>query len=309
MAVRIAAGIDGCDPFGQGRRMLRLHFEPADRGKVVFDLAWHSETIGSLQALRQPGRGPFVDRWGQTMRPRVRGAAAALLDAVPAEGFVPDLFTPEDYSRLPTDRVVAGLRRTKRGTELLAFGDALVSYQISCIAPAMTTIGALLHAELAHRAHLIFTAGVDAALASLGPGISWEPPVLSVHAPGDGEVRLGGRGLRLVPSVFWTRPGVSVAGYRRPTLSYPIHPAPASPPAPRDDPLSALVGATRAEVLRALSTGCGTTQLARDVGISAATASSHVTALREAGLAATRRTGRAVQHTLTPLGMQLLSGT
>jgi hypothetical protein len=32
--------IDGRDPFGQGRNMLRLHFAPADRGRVVFDLAW-----------------------------------------------------------------------------------------------------------------------------------------------------------------------------------------------------------------------------------------------------------------------------
>jgi DNA-binding transcriptional ArsR family regulator len=287
--------------------MLRLHFEPADRGRVVFDLAWHSETIGSLQALRQPGRGPFLDRWSQAMRPRVRrGPAAALLEAVPAEGFVPDLFTPEKYSAMPTDRLVARLRKSRRKTELLAFGDALVAYQSSCISPAVTTVGALLRAELAHRAHLIFTAGVDEALATLGPGISWEPPVLVVRTPAEGDVRLGGRGLRLVPSVFWTRPGVSVAGYLRPTLSYPIHPAPASPPLPRDDPLSALIGATRAQVLRALISGCGTMQLARDLGISPATASAHVTALREAGLAATRRTGRAVRHTLTPLGMQLL---
>lgn len=287
--------------------MLRLHFDPADRGRVVFDLAWHSETIGSLQALRQPGRGPFLDRWAQAMLPRARrGPAGALLEAVPAEGFVPDLFTPEQYSRLPTDQLVARLRRSGRKTELLAFGDALVAYQSSCILPAVTTVGALLRAELAHRAHVIFTAGVDEALATLGPGISWAPPVLTVRAPAEGDVWLGGRGLRLVPSVFWTRPGVSLAGYTRPTLSYPIHPAPASPPAPRDDPLSALIGATRAQVLRALVGGCGTMQLARDLEISPATASAHVTALREAGLAATRRTGRAVRHTLTPLGMQLL---
>jgi DNA-binding transcriptional ArsR family regulator len=286
--------------------MFRLHFDPADLGRVVFDLAWHSETIGSLQALRQPGRGPFLDRWRQSMRPKVR-AAGALLEAVPADGYVPDLFTPEAFSRLPTDRAVAGLRRTDPSTEILAFGDALVAYQMACIAPAMPTIGALLRAELAHRAHLIFTSGVDAVLATLGPEISWDPPVLSVVTPADGDVRLGGRGLRLVPSVFWSRPGVSVAGYRRPTLSYPIHPAPASPPSPRDDPLATLVGATRAEVLRALTFGCGTMQLARDLRISPATASAHVTALREAGLAATRRTGRAVRHTLTPLGMQLLN--
>lgn len=290
--------------------MLRLRFEPADRGRVVFDLAWHAETIGSLQALRRPGGGPFLDRWGQAMRARVPVAAGALLDAVPADGFVPDLFTPEDYSRSPTDRVVAGLRRARSpqtaAAGLLAFADALLAYQKVCISPAMPTIGALLRAELAHRAHLVFTAGVDAALATLGPGISWEPPVLCVRTAIGGEVRLGGRGLRLVPSVFWSRPAVGVAGYVRPTLMYPIHPAPASPPAPRDDPLAALVGPTRAEVLRALTTGCGTMQLARDLRISPASASGHVTALREAGLAATRRTGRAVRHTLTPLGMQLL---
>jgi DNA-binding transcriptional ArsR family regulator len=231
-----------------------------------------------------------------------------LVEAVPADGFVPDLFTPEAYSRLPTDRVVSVLRKARgpQVAELLAFGDGLVAYQICGIAPAMPAIGAMVRAELAHRAFLIFTAGVDAALATLGPGISWDPPVLSVRSPVDGEVRLGGRGLRLVPSVFWTRPGVSVAGYRRPTMTYPIHPAPASPAAPREDPLSALIGATRAEVFRALVAGCGTMQLARDLGISPATASAHVSALREAGLAATRRTGRAVRHTLTPLGMQLL---
>lgn len=289
--------------------MLRLHFEPEDRGRVVFDLAWHAETIGSLQALRQPGRGPFLDRWGQAMRWKVRGPAGALFEAVPADGYVPDLFTPEELSGLPTDRVVARVRTAEKSNkELLPFGDALLAYQQACIAPALPTIGALLRAELAHRAHVIFTAGVDAALATLGPGISWKPgpSVLEVDSPADGDVLLNGRGLRLVPSVFWPRPGVSVAGYRRPTITYPICPAPASPPSPREDPLAALVGATRAEVLRALTTGCGTTQLARLLQISPATASAHVTALREAGLAATRRTGKAVHHTLTPLGLQLL---
>ncbi len=68
-----------------------------------------------------------------------------------------------------------------------------------------------------------------------------------------------------IESVFWRGPAVSIAGYRRPTLTYPVHPAPASPPSPRDDPLAALVGATRADVLRALITGCGTMQLAREL--------------------------------------------
>lgn len=249
--------------------------------------------------------------WAQAARPRVRGTAAALLDAVPAEGFIPDLFTPELCSRLPTDRAVAWLRRIRapEATTMLAFADALTAYQKSCIAPAMPAIGALLRAELAHRAHLTVTAGLDATLGTLGPGIGWDASVLTVETAHGGDVRLAGRGLRLVPSVFWTRPAVGVDNYRRPTLTYPIHPAPPPPPPPRADPLAVLVGVTRAGVLRALVAGGGTGEIARELGLSQATVSEHVTALREAGLAATRRTGRAVRHTLTPLGMQLLSGT
>jgi hypothetical protein len=70
--------------------------------------------------------------------------------------------------------------------------------------------------------------------------------------------------------------------------------------------LSVLIGATRAEVFRALVAGRGTTPLARELRISPASASAHVTALRQVGPAATRRTGRAVRHTLNPPGMQLL---
>jgi DNA-binding transcriptional ArsR family regulator len=291
--------------------MLRLLLEPADRGRIIFDIAWHAETIGSLQSLRRPAPGAFLDRWRQVARRRVRGPATALLDVVPADGLVPDFLTPENLSALPTDRVVDLLRDgvcppEDDGTGLLALADALTAYHRSCIAPSMTTVGVLLHAELAHRAHLILTDGIDAALATLGPGIRWNPPVLEVQSPADGDLRLAGRGLRLVPSVFWSRPGVLIPERGWPTVTYPVHPAPVSATEPRDDPLAALVGATRAAVLRALVTGCGTTQLARDLGISPASASGHVTALRDAGLAATRRAGRSVRHTLTPLGLQVV---
>ncbi|GAA0489102.1 transcriptional regulator [Paractinoplanes deccanensis] len=303
--------------------MLRLLFEPADRGRVIFDIAWHAETIGSVQALRQPVSGPFLDRWRQTVRPRVPGAAAALFDVIPAEGLVPDFLTPEGYSGWPTDRFAKALRATGTATAcgelrgiddahrrtLAGLADALEAYHRICIAPTVTTVDALLRAELAHRAGLILTDGVDAALATLGPDIRWTPPVLEVRSPAEGEVRLGGRGLRLVPSVFWSRPGVIAEASGWPTLTYPIHPAPATWAEPRDDPLAALVGPTRARVLRALVTGRSTTELARDLRISAASASGHVTALRAAGLAATRRAGRAVRHTLTPLGLQVLAST
>ena len=78
-------------------------------------------------------------------------------------------------------------------------------------------------------------------------------------------------------------------------------------PEPQDiDPLGTLLGRTRAHVLEALAEQRTTGELARDLGISAASASQHATALREAGLVATRREGKAAWHECTALGAELL---
>jgi DNA-binding transcriptional ArsR family regulator len=51
-----------------------------------------------------------------------------------------------------------------------------------------------------------------------------------------------------------------------------------------------------------------TTQLAAAVGISLATASEHAKTLRRKGLITTRRAGRAVLHSCTPLGLRMQTG-
>ena len=73
-----------------------------------------------------------------------------------------------------------------------------------------------------------------------------------------------------------------------------------------NDSLAILIGSTRAAVLRALAEPCGTADLAATTGISAASASEHAKALRDADLVQTRREGRWVRHSLTPLGRTML---
>jgi DNA-binding transcriptional ArsR family regulator len=68
-----------------------------------------------------------------------------------------------------------------------------------------------------------------------------------------------------------------------------------------------LLGRTRAGVLAALQKPCGTVELAARVGISAASASEHTKALRDADLVETARCGRGVRHSLTYLGRSLLA--
>jgi Mn-dependent DtxR family transcriptional regulator len=61
-------------------------------------------------------------------------------------------------------------------------------------------------------------------------------------------------------------------------------------------------------VLAALDTTATTGEVALRLGISAPSASEHITALREVSLVHSRRTGSQVVHTLTPLGTALLRG-
>jgi DNA-binding transcriptional ArsR family regulator len=76
----------------------------------------------------------------------------------------------------------------------------------------------------------------------------------------------------------------------------------------RARPLEALLGRTRAAVLAALATTSTSTELSARLGISTASASEHVGVLRDAGLVVSRRTGRTVQHALTPLADAVLAG-
>ena len=71
--------------------------------------------------------------------------------------------------------------------------------------------------------------------------------------------------------------------------------------------LAALIGRTRTSLLESLADPRTTSELARRIGVSAASVSQHTAVLREARLITTSRAGKAVVHTLTPLGNALLS--
>ncbi len=75
-----------------------------------------------------------------------------------------------------------------------------------------------------------------------------------------------------------------------------------------DERLAGILGRTRLALLRPLREARTTTGLARRIGVSAATASAHASALRAAGLLTTTRTGRSVRHERTALAELLLAG-
>lgn len=315
--------------------MLRIWFGGEDLGRVRVARRPHAlwETVLSLQALRTRQRTPLTG-WrdvalARLAAPRAAAALRTLHPLVPVRGYFPDFLTPAD------DDLEGGIaavldtphRRVAAELELLAdssgdradgppvsrrlrrVGEALADYHEAAVAPYMPRMRALIDADRAIRARALLDGGVEGLLKTLRPAVRWRRPVLEADYPVDQELRLDGRGLLLVPSVFCERTPVSLLDPNLPpTLIYPIDDSgPAATPA--DDGLAALVGTTRGEVLRRLGEAAATTsELARVLDISTASASQHASVLRRSGLVVSRRAGNAMIHRITPLGAALLCG-
>ncbi|WOP38648.1 winged helix-turn-helix domain-containing protein [Streptomyces sp. Li-HN-5-13] len=202
-----------------------------------------------------------------------------------------------------------------QATAVRHFAAALRAAHRITVAPYWDRIHACLTAERVAVTELMAAEGIGGMLASLHPLIHWRAPVLTVEYArwlSGRRLELRGRDLILAPSFFARRILVFTApGGQEVILIYPMARdflATADvfgAPARRGHTLEALLGRTRASVLRAAD-GVGTGDLARRLGISAAGASQHTTVLRQAGLITSRRLGQTVRHTLTPLGRALL---
>lgn len=153
--------------------------------------------------------------------------------------------------------------------------------------------------------------GLEGLLEALcAPLVRWRPPVLEVHHPRDADIHLQGRGLVVAPTVFSSQQAEVLQNLadpeQPPVLALPTVGAQMNDPAQwlsgesAERALEDLIGRTRAAVLAAVADGCSTTELARRLDISLATASEHAAVLRRAALITTRRDGKAVLHTTTP---------
>lgn len=323
--------------------MLRIHFTSEDlaRTRVAAgpDPMW--ETVLSLQMLQHREGAVVFDGWRRQARRRLGASARMLLTLAPHAMYFPDFLTPAEGSlsldqgldtMLSTGRtrlreelgLLAGQRKLPDWSRHLADGDletvrrleaAFGSYHRTVVQPTWASVQTHIEADRVRRSRAFLDGGCEGVLNSFRPFMRWSPPVLECDYPEERDLHLGGRGLLLVPAYFcWRAPVTLVDPELQPVLVYPVAHDLTAPPgghhtsAPDHRPLGALLGNTRAAVLRAVDMGCTTTELSRRVGTSVASASQHAAVLREAGLIATQRHGGSVLHTLTPLGSALLTG-
>jgi len=326
-----------------GRRSggrLRIHFTADDLARVRVaggpDPMW--ETVLSMHLLRTQRGADAFSAWRQESRLRL-GSSARLLQALnPPSGPFPDFLTPAPATTdleagvdamlsTPRARVRAGVSALAGGsaarpwlravaeTDLEAMkelGRLFRSYFATAVAPSWGDIAARVEVERRRLAQAFLDGGPVSVLTSVSATTRWSPPVLELAYPVDRELHLDGRGLLIIPSYFCWRYSVTLLDPALP----PVLVYPQQTTLPRrsrfpngsrgDRELSALLGFTRAAVLRALEAPCTTTELARRVGTSVASASQHAAVLRKAGLVTTIRQGVAVLHSPTALGAALL---
>jgi len=189
--------------------------------------------------------------------------------------------------------------------------DALRRYHDLALAPYWPRIREHLEGDTIRRGQALALGGVEALLSGLHPKASYGGGVLELDKSYEATIEPAGRGITLVPCVFaWPRVEVLVQPGYWPTLAYGPRGVAnlwtSSSPAPKGTALEAALGAGRASVLKGLLVPRTTTELARQLGLSPATVSAHLSRLKAAGLVEPHRNGKKVYYRLSFAGESLL---
>lgn len=178
------------------------------------------------------------------------------------------------------------------------------------IAPHWNRLRAVLDADIAYRAKQWADGGAGHLFADLHPGMNWQDGRLTL----DGDHRRSpGRpagGLVLSPVVLgppWVM--IKLHTTTQTTIRYPARGSGALWTAAERRPVEhavRLLGRRRAELLETLRSPATTTDLAAALHVSPSAVSQHLRVLRDSGLVAGRRSGRAVLYRTTAQGIRLL---
>ena len=301
--------------------------------------AW--ETLAAVRTFIDDVARSYHEPWHVLVGRRTSELDLAPLFAVePLHGYVPDFLTPPprepwprlrdqlaEIARTPTAQVRHELELCRRELTdegrrraidgLLADPRAALELLVArihdawgaLVAPFWPRIRTLLARDVEARSRMLAERGLRAALEGIDPRIRWTGQGLSVRCRDQTEVGIDERGLVLMPSAYmWPHVGAVVDEPWQPTIIYPVLGVAELWEAPTvaSEALARLLGRTRALVLSTLEQPLSTTALSALLELSAAGASRHLLALRDAGLVAGARHGHEVRYARTALGTALL---
>lgn len=324
------------------RWVIELLCEPGDLARIRFARSPMQELMASMRVGGRADQTRMHRPWTRS----VHGAVAALrLDLLRPllddPRYFPDFLTPSpermdtrfadelDRLRATPDTVVRAQVDLLHGAAALPkvlvplyenpkrqlgrLATEVQTYWAAAIEPIWPRLAGLLDAEVGYRADQLTSGGIARLLGNLHPELEYAQDALRIRWPTwQTQSRLDGNGVLLTPCVFaW--PSLMVdTDPRAPKLIYSprgvgqVWDGSARQSAP---PVADLLGRSRARLLATLDLPLSTTQLARDLGQSAASVSEHLSVLRRSGLVTARRSGRSVLYQRTPLGTELLGAS
>jgi DNA-binding transcriptional ArsR family regulator len=321
--------------------MIEITLAHSDLARVRFAHSPVEELVASLRVLQDPGRQLMYGRWVAATRGRLGGLRLDLLAALAPTGrYLPAfLFPPstrpwgvlsEELAQVaasPPAVVRAELDKVREGAplpavlgplyddpagQLPAVVEELARYWEAAIEPVWSRVRGLCAADLAYRMEQFAGGGLARVLGDLHPDLGFADELLRVDKPHHCSHRfdLAGTGIVLVPCAFtWPSLSVDCCGVDQPALIYPprgVAELWEDTMAEQPDPLSALVGRTRASLLAILAVPGTTTQLAERLELSPAAVSQHLKILKDAALVSAHRRGRMVLYQRTPAATTLL---
>lgn len=322
--------------------MMLVGLEAGDLAMTRFAISPLWEVIASVRIVKQPHLFPEHLAWYGRVRPRLAGVDWRLLaDLVQIPTLVIPTFvcmppatsqpnldvelaalvtTPPEAVRASLD-TLSGPRsarlsalHTEPVTGLTRLVETIRAYADAAIGPYWPRMRTLLEREVLLGAQRMATEGVHGLLNHLDPYVGLEADTLRVdHVVLAGTVRLDGRGLLLVPSVFGgPRVWSNFGSPGQPVLRYPARAVATlweRDPAPHGQGLARVLGRTRATLLHELAVPTSTMELAERCGLTPGTVSQHLGALRDAGLVGAHRAGRFVLYARTTAGEALITAS
>lgn len=199
--------------------------------------------------------------------------------------------------------------------------DVLSEYWAIAIEPYWYRIRAVIDDDVAYRAGRVLAGGLYELLSDLHPEVTLRDQALLIDKPQHADATYSDATLTLVPSVFvWPNLMVGQDERGQVDMTFPARGVgrvweglssveSAEPAESEGDALGALVGRARAAILARLDVPMTTTALARELGQSAGTVSTHLSILRACGLLTSWRAGRSVLYRRTPLAASVLAAS
>jgi DNA-binding transcriptional ArsR family regulator len=296
--------------------MIEIMLAHSDLARVRFAHSPIEELVASLRVLQDPCRQLMYGRWLAATRSRLDGVRLELLTALAPTGrYLPAfLFPPptQSWEGQPLPAVLEPLYDDPAG-QLPAVVQELARYWRAAIEPVWQQVRGLCTADVAYRMEQFANGGVAQVLRDLHPDLSFSDERLLVDKPHHCSHRLdlAGTGIVLAPCAFsWPTLIVGCCGVDQPVLIYPprgVAELWEDTVAEQPDPLSALVGRTRANLLAILALPSTTTHLAEQLDLSPAAVSQHLKILKDASLVTAHRRGRMVLYQRTPAATTLLA--